>query len=181
MNTPNRHWLRKLLSGTPHIIIGGTDDPYLLRWYVIPRNRVLNVYVHKFLRSDDDRALHDHPWWFASIMLRGRYREWTRSGPFHSAADPKAPAFYTEERRERRAPSIAFRRAEHVHRVELLTDADGITDGPFNELPCWTLIITGPKVRHWGFHCPKGFVPWEKFTSKASSTSETSLGCGEFA
>lgn len=46
----------------PDVVIGGFQNPYLLRWYVIPRNPVFNVYVHLFLRSDDDRALHDHPW-----------------------------------------------------------------------------------------------------------------------
>lgn len=53
----NRNWLRRLITGQPHQIIPSADDPYLLRWYIIP----LNVYLHKFMRSDDDRALHDHP------------------------------------------------------------------------------------------------------------------------
>ena len=160
MSSMNHHWLRRLMSGKPHFIIGGVDDPYLLRWFLIPRNHILNVYLHKFLRSDDDRALHDHPWWFVSIMLRGRYLEWL-----------------PDSHHLRRAPSIAFRPAEHIHRVELLTSLDDFDAGP---QPCWTLIITGPKMRHWGFHCPKGFVPWEKFVAKSSTNSETSLGCGEF-
>ena len=54
----NRAWLRKLITGVPHMVIGGAEDPYLLRWYLIPRNPFVNVYLHKFLRSDDDRALH---------------------------------------------------------------------------------------------------------------------------
>lgn len=45
----------------PDFYIGGNANPYLLRWWVIPRNRFFNVYLHKFLRDDDDRALHDHP------------------------------------------------------------------------------------------------------------------------
>ena len=87
IQTRLRDWLPQLLSGRPHKVIGG-PDPYLLRWHVIPRNRLLNVYVHKFLRSDDDRALHDHPWWFVSLILRGRYDEVAgppRRGP------PRAP------------------------------------------------------------------------------------------
>ena len=35
---------------------------YLSRWHIIPRNRYFNIYLHKFVGSDDDRALHDHPW-----------------------------------------------------------------------------------------------------------------------
>jgi hypothetical protein len=33
--------------------------------------------VHEFLRSDDDRARHDHPWLAnASWLIAGGYREW---------------------------------------------------------------------------------------------------------
>lgn len=59
----------------PDFVIGGHANPYLLRWWLIPRNRVFNIYLHKFLRDDDDRALHDHPWFWCSIMLRGEYVE----------------------------------------------------------------------------------------------------------
>jgi hypothetical protein len=48
------------------------------RWWVIPRNKFFNIYLHHFLHSDDDRALHDHPWWNVSILLRsGSYVEHT--------------------------------------------------------------------------------------------------------
>ena len=47
------------------------------RWWVIPRNKWFNVYLHHFLRSDDDRALHDQPWWNLSILLDGEYTEHT--------------------------------------------------------------------------------------------------------
>ena len=61
----------------PDFIVGGKEDPYMLRWWIIPRNRWFNVYLHNFLRSDDDRAHHDHPWWNFSILLRGEYTEHT--------------------------------------------------------------------------------------------------------
>src|SRR3546814_7255198 len=64
----------------PDITIGGEDNPYLRRWYIIPRNRWFNVYLHEFLRDDDDRALHDHPWVNLSILLRGQYVEHTATG-----------------------------------------------------------------------------------------------------
>ena len=68
---------------SPDFIIGGHEDPYLLRWFLIPRNPVFNVYVHLFLRSDEDRALHDHPWAAnCSILLEGQYLEHTPAGEF---------------------------------------------------------------------------------------------------
>jgi len=143
VDRPNHRWLRTLLSGKPHFVIGSGENPYLLRWFLIPRNTKLNIYLHKFLQSDDDRALHDHPWWFFSFIIRGGYHEETPNG---------------EELRM--APSVAFRPATHVHRVQLIDVKGG------GELPTWTIIVTGPKIRHWGFWCTKGFRVWEEFDEK---------------
>jgi hypothetical protein len=65
-----------MASRDPDFIIGGQANPYLLRWWIIPRNRFFNIYLHRFLRSDDDRALHDHSWCNVSILLDGAYYEY---------------------------------------------------------------------------------------------------------
>lgn len=128
----------------PDFIIG-KDSPggaYLKRWWVIPRNRWFNIYLHQILRDDDDRALHDHPWWNVSLILRGGYFECT-PGPDHDR-----PC-----RRWRGAGSVTFRRARSAHRLEV------------HKRPAWTLFITGPRLREWGFYCPKGWVLWKDFVS----------------
>lgn len=56
----------------PDRIIG---EEYLCRWYLIPRNRFIGVMLHWFIGSDDDRALHDHPWWSISFLLKGELYE----------------------------------------------------------------------------------------------------------
>lgn len=165
------------MSGQPHQIIGGTESPYMLRWYVIPRNPLLNVYIHKFLRSADDRALHDHPWWFVSLILRGGYVEISQT------ADGKMTALCRTAVLDARSPfwrrCIAYRAATYRHRVALPIES-GV------EQPSWTLIITGRRQRMWGFWCPSRvtgrdpfllragratrFVPWEQFGD---------AGCGE--
>jgi len=150
------NWFHTLLSGRPHFYIGGQADPYMLRWYLIPRNRWLNVYQHKFMRDDDDRALHDHPWWFVSLVIRGGYREHLDAGASLI----------------RRACSVAFRPAAHRHRVALFPAADG------GRRPCWTLIITGRKSRTWGFWCPKGFVPWFDLVA-GDDPGAVGKGCGD--
>src|ERR1700722_14934819 len=53
------------------------NQPFLRRWFVIPKNRWLNIYYHNFVRSDDDRALHDHPWANLSHLVHGAYIEHT--------------------------------------------------------------------------------------------------------
>lgn len=139
----------------PDVTIGGHDDPYLKRWWLIPRNRWFNVYLHHFLRSDDDRALHDHPWWNLSVLLDGRYVEHTiNAGGINVMS-------------ERHAGDRKFRRAGSAHRIELI-------DGP-----CWTLFITGPRLREWGFHCPRGWVHWRDFTNPADGGQTVGRGCGE--
>ena len=54
-------------------------EPYLERYYVFlkDRNRFpFNIFVHKFLKSDPD-DVHDHPWPYFTIILKGGYYEWT--------------------------------------------------------------------------------------------------------
>jgi len=134
-------------SRDPDFIIGGKEDPYMLRWWIIPRNRVFNIYLHRFLRSDDDRALHCHPWVNFSYLLEGEYTEHTiAAGGVHYA-------------RLAQAGSWKFRRAKTAHRVELHAG------------PCWSLFITGPIIREWGFHCPAGWRSWKIFTSERDKGS----------
>lgn len=136
---------------TPDFIIGPADDPYLLRWYVIPRNRWFNIYLHKFLRSDDDRALHDHPWVNLSILLTGSYIEW------RPAERPWEGWVLRKPWRPWAPWRLVFRRPTSAHRVELIDGRE-----------VWTLFITGPKVREWGFHCPQG---WRNHTDHAEVTT----------
>lgn len=123
----------------PDFIIGKPGSPYMRRWYVIPRNRWFNIYLHNIVRSDDNRALHDHPWWNLSILLKGSYREVTPDGTF-----------------VRGAGSMVFRRATAAHRLEV--------DGP-----TWSLFITGRKVREWGFYCPQGWKIWTSFVDMTNT------------
>ena len=143
-------FIARITRRAPDFLIGGADNPYIRRWWVIPRNRWFNIYLHQFLRSDDDRALHDHPWVNLSILLSGCYTEHTEQG----AAVHVAPA-------------VIFRPSGRMaHRIEL-------EDGP-----CWTLFITGPRYREWGFLCPRGWVHWKLFTA-ADDIGQVGKGCDQ--
>lgn len=164
----------------PDFLIGGAERPYLRRWWVIPRNRFFNIYLHNILRSDDDRALHDHPWWSISIILRGGYYEWR---PGYEYGTQLGMMW-------RRPGCIRFRKATDAHRLELEIEPCDYHGGwkageqqaveceEYKVRPCWTLFITGPRVRDWGFHCPKGWVPWQEFTDPTDS-GRVGKGCGE--
>lgn len=157
--------LLKIL-GEPDMYIGGREDPYLLRWYLIPRNRFFNIYLHKFMRDDDDRALHDHPWPSLSIILKGGYIEWIFTKPELGAHSKQIGI-------TRRRGQFIFRPAHHAHRIELLREMQGNWR---KSCPAWTLFITGPRIREWGFHCPQGWRHWKEFTSPEDS-AQIGRGC----
>ncbi len=151
-------WSKRLReSRPPDFLIGDPTQPYLRRWWVIPRNRWFNIYLHEVLRSDDDRALHDHPWLNCSVILAGGYHE-------HRIA---AGGCHT--RNWRGEGSLTFRGPRAAHRLEVARA------GPRTV----TLFITGPIVRHWGFHCPSaGWRHWRDFTGPADK-GQVGRGCGE--
>jgi hypothetical protein len=138
----------------PDLVVGHVSDPYLWRWWLIPRNRFVNVYLHRFMRSDDDRALHDHPWWSFSLCLFGEMLEHTIArGGIH-------------RKRLIEAGDVRFRSATFAHRLEL---APG-------EI-CWTLFITGPVMRTWGFHCTDRWVHHLRFADPLVP-GKPGPGCG---
>lgn len=139
----------------PDFTIRPNGQDYLRRWWVIPRNPFFNIYLHEILVSDDDRALHDHPWVNCSIIIAGGYHE-------HVIA-----AGGVHHRHWRVQGSVTLRRARAAHRLEVEANAHA-----------WTLFITGPRLRDWGFHCPDaGWRHWRDFTGEDKAS--IGRGCGE--
>lgn len=144
--------LTEKLAREPDFVIRHPEGIYLRRWWIIPRNSVFNVYLHQFQRSDEDRALHDHPWTFnISIIVKGKYRE------------------HIPRRIKKRRPFIPiFRIGRAPHRVELI-------DGK----PVWTIFVTGRKVREWGFYCKQGWKHWKDFVSTRPGENGIGPGCDD--
>lgn len=132
-----------------------TPDIYLLRWHLLPRNRFMNIYLHRMLNSDEGTDLHDHPYANASIILDTGYYEQMKTKTLW------------------RAPGqIILRRAATAHRlaVEYRLGQRSLFEGFHaqgysRELipqPAMSLFITGPRTREWGFYTPNGWVPFHK-------------------
>lgn len=121
------------------------------RWWRVPRNWATNVYFHIVRRSDDDRALHDHPWFSISIVLRGGYWEHTiaAGGVHHKVwCSPGLIRFRPSGRQ--------------AHRLELAVDSVG-------EIAARTIFVTGPVLRRWGFHDTRRWVDayeWDAFCAE---------------
>lgn len=173
MRTFLKKWAERLIARTtrrpPDIVIGGNDRPYMHRWYLLgarPKKigdklhsktimGMSRPYLHRFMRSDDDRALHDHPAASLSIALRGHAIEHTiAAGGIH-------------QRHMLRAGQIRYRSAKFTHRIEI---------EPGTEF--WTLFIFFRNTRNWGFHCKRGWMPWQEFTA-ANDSGEIGQGCGD--
>lgn len=142
-------WAQSVIdSRAPDFVIG---NDYLRRWWIVPRNESANVYLHYMLHSDDDRALHDHPWPNISVLIAGRYFEHLPDGSVV----------------ERKAGDVVTREATDAHRLELVDGETAIS-----------LFLTGPKVREWGFHCPNGWKVWTEFVDM-TNTGQVGPGCGD--
>lgn len=143
-------WFLNVLDklGRKRIVLDRTsDEPYLERYYLFLKDRgnfPFNVFLHKFLKSDPD-DLHDHPWSYATIILKGGYYEWI---PTYDAQGYKL----CEVAVWRGPGSFRVSSADSFHRIEL--------DPAVN---CWTLFMPGPKQREWGFMVKDKWVQWENY------------------
>jgi len=128
-------------------------EPYLERYYVFLKDRKrfpFNIFVHKFLKSDPD-DVHDHPWPYATLILKGGYYEWT---PQFDAQGNKIG----EIAKWCKPGSFRFAGARTYHRIEL---------DP--EVECWTLFMPGVKQRDWGFLVKNKWVQWQEYLAQRKS------------
>lgn len=145
-----KNWLLKFLDkiGRKRIIMDRiNNEPYLERYYVFLKDRNLfpfNVFLHKFLKSDPD-DVHDHPWPYATLILKGGYWEWR---PQFNSKGQKVG----EVARWCGAGSFRIASANSYHRIEL---------DP--EVECWTLFMPGPQRRDWGFLVKNKWVQHEQY------------------
>lgn len=140
-------WLIRRSKRTPYFHLGNPERPYMERYWVKKPDRHdehekdssiktgWGARIHRIMRSDDDRALHDHPSWNISVILRGGYYEVTDAGMVW-----------------RGVGSVVFRRATDKHRLVVPQGGEA-----------WTLFIMGPWQRVWGFHTRDGWVEWRKY------------------
>lgn len=108
-----------------------TDDDYLTRWRLI-QTPWFGIYLHKIETPDPRPTLHDHPWPFLALVLRGGYdeqrrdsHEWTPGYPY---AYPHRVTFFNV------MPMVSLHWIERLHRT-----------------PTWTLVLVGRRQRVWGY------------------------------
>lgn len=137
------------------VIVNCERQAYLHRWFVIRTERFA-LFIHKFVRSDEDRALHDHPWSFLVVPIWRGYVEHSDREEVTFEPDGtqlrKVTLLRPSKRRVWPILGARFRRAEYRHRVELI-------DGK----PSWSLFFRFRSRRTWGFWPTSGFIAWNKW------------------
>lgn len=103
------------------------DGIYLTRWRVI-QTPLGGLYVHRYTGPDPRPTLHDHPWRFLSIVLRGGYVE-RRLDPVTMTVDE-----------EHVVRHVNYVRAGDAHSIRRLLRPT-----------TWTLLLVGRRVRTWGY------------------------------
>lgn len=105
------------------------DEPernYLTRWRLI-QTPLFALYLHRMDGPDPRPTLHDHPWPFVSLILRGGYDE-----------DRLDPNDLTVVSRRVRWVNVMPTFGAHSIRRLLRT-------------PTWTFLIVGRRRRMWGY------------------------------
>ena len=142
---------------------GDVNKLYLTR-YTLLETKYFQVCIHVFHRSDGP-DLHDHPWNFLSLILWNGYIE-------HTPEQPHEQGLSNSNTLRRRVwpGMILFRRATHIHRVELLKGS--YVQNHFFERPgigqydkkAVILVIMGRKFREWNFFTRSGFkMNWKDY------------------
>lgn len=128
-----RLWCQALACTLQVQRISPNGTPYLERYFAAgwsPTNRRTGpaIFLHHFLGSDPDDAVHSHPWgWSASLILAGGYRE------HRCGADGVVTV------KEYHPGDVNVLEADDKHRVDLL------------EGDCWTLFLAGNFEKAWSF------------------------------
>jgi hypothetical protein len=143
-------WFLNLLErmGRKRIVMDRqSNEPYLERYYLFLKERKnfpFNIFLHKFLKGDPD-DVHDHPWPYATLILKGGYYEWT--------AEFDENNIKIGETKHWRGPGH-FRvcSANSFHRIELKP-----------EVTAWTMFMPGPQKREWGFLVNNKWVQHEQY------------------
>jgi len=131
--TQARQWCAEMASRLPSLDIRPHAAPYLTRYFCAGWNPITKqsgpaLFLHHFVASDPNDAVHSHPWtWGASLILVGGYTE-------HRCADNGRHTVHTYT-----AGDVNVLQPGDRHRIDLL-GAD-----------CWTLFLAGPYQQAWQF------------------------------
>lgn len=121
--------------------VTGEPSLYLRRFYIV-KTPWFEIMLHQFYMSDRG-TYHDHPWGSYGRILATGYYEWLCDGI--EKGEPVNPHKVFRKPGDwggRPAANATHNDPRSFHKVELAPGTEG---------KVWTLFMTGPRVRDWGF------------------------------
>jgi hypothetical protein len=140
-------WLIRRAKHAPYFhILGRNGAFYMGRWWLIKMRPWLpfSVRIHHIALPDEDRDLHDHPFNYRTIILRGWYVEESIYGKLH----------------QRDAGHTVANTAQTFHRIAQVSPG-GV----------WTLFIMGRRINGWGFLVNSRKVPYRTYLGIDDNTT----------
>ena len=119
--------------------LGEKECPYAFRYVFIFFGFAIRI--HKWIRSDDKRNFHDHPWWFITFVLKGSYTDVYNDNNIIKQDTLKRF-------------KLRYRPSNHRHYVDVPKEG------------CWTILLTGRPIRKWGFYIDGKFKRPLKYFDK---------------
>lgn len=104
------------------------------RWQLL-KTRWFSIYIHGIYAADQDKHLHNHPWDYKSLVLKGSYIEETNSGI-------NTLQFGT----------ITYRNGKDYHKIKTLLTKS-----------VYTLFIVSPVKRIWGYQVDGSWMNHEEY------------------
>lgn len=154
-------WLISHAKRTPYFHLVKNGEVYMYRWWLFnpydneTRKRKypwipFSVRVHRIMKPDDDRHLHDHPWNARTVILRGGYIE---------EVPDDSPRMFTDNRQQfyRVAGDTHRLRPGQYHRITHVTSRGA-----------YTLFITGKNQPGWSFLVDGKKIPWRVYLRQQS-------------
>lgn len=172
-------YLRRWFLGYGPLVVNGVTVEYdgvskltqkwyhrFLVWFFLKNPKLEDLYLHKMLKSDDDKDPHDHPWDFDTTILWNGYDDESYRAYKCIKVSYNKDGLIDKEitGKFRNGPyvdSLTFlnrrkRSAEWCHQVK-----------KHNDKPTWTLVRRGPYRREWNFMDEKGnLIMWREYLNE---------------
>lgn len=106
-----------------------SGEVHFRRWEIL-KTRWGSIWLHAIYKADQDKHLHNHPWDFKSLVLKGSYLEQTEKGII-----------------KQHPGKFNSRNGESYHKIlELLSPV------------VYTLFFVSPTKREWGYKVDGKFI-----------------------
>jgi len=131
----------------------GNPDHLLITRYRIVTTPWFGIMVHALESPDSTRHLHNHPWPFLTVILRGGYDQLISPSLEHAVQAEQAEGTkHQVPTKVMRPGSFGWMTRRGFHAIARL-----------HRYPTWTLFITGPRGGDWGFATADGFVEHDEY------------------